>query len=50
MAWMRIVAGRLKSDFRYSLAVYNYFPFPEPMETQRTRIEATAQAILDART
>ncbi len=30
MAWMRVVAGRLKSDYRYSAAiVYNNFPWPE---------------------
>ena len=29
MAWMRAVAGRLKSDYRYSAAiVYNNFPWP----------------------
>ncbi len=30
MAWMRTVAGRLKSDYRYSKElVYNTFPFPK---------------------
>ena len=30
MAWMRAVAGRLKSDYRYSaVIVYNNFPWPE---------------------
>ena len=49
MAWMRIVAGRLKSDYSYSPAVYNNFPWPTPTETQKAKIEKTAQAILDAR-
>jgi len=50
MAWMRLVAGRLKSDYRYSgSVVYNTFPWPSPTENQRIRIEKTAQAILDAR-
>lgn len=50
MAWMRVVCGRLKSDYRYSKdIVYNNFPWPSPNEAQRTRIEQTAQAILDAR-
>ncbi len=49
MAWMRVVCGRLKSDYRYSPAVYNNFPFPNPTEEQRKKIERTAQAILDAR-
>ena len=49
MAWMRIVAGRLKSDYRYTPAVYNNFPWPTPTAEQQARIEQTAQAILDAR-
>ena len=50
MAWMRVVAGRLKSDYRYSKdIVYNNFPWCEPTEVQKTAIEKTAQAILDAR-
>lgn len=62
-AWMRVVCGRLKSDFRYSKdIVYNNFPWPcamvEPVETighfdklndLKAKIEGTAQAILDAR-
>ncbi len=50
MAWMRVVCGRLKSDYRYSKdIVYNNFPWPTPTEDQKTKIEQTAQAILDAR-
>ena len=50
MAWMRAVCGRLKSDYRYSKdVVYNNFPWPNPTEEQKQRIEQTAQAILDAR-
>ena len=50
MAWMRAVCGRLKSDYRYSKdVVYNNFPWPTPTDTQRAKIEQTAQAILDAR-
>lgn len=49
MDWMRIVAGRLKSDYRYSPAVYNNFPWPTPSEEQKAKIEQSAQAILDAR-
>ena len=49
-AWMRVLCGRLKSDYRYSKEqVYNPFPWPEPSERQRKRIEETARAILDAR-
>ena len=50
MAWMRIVCGRLKSDYRYSNSVvYNNFPWPSPTEEQRQRIEQTAQGIISAR-
>ena len=50
MAWMRVVCGRLKSDYRYSKEqVYNTFPWPTPTEAQMAKIEQTAQAILDAR-
>jgi len=56
MAWMRAVAGRLKSDYRYSAAiVYNNFPWPVvdtteyTEDTEKKKITQTAQAILDAR-
>lgn len=50
MAWMRVVCGRLKSDYRYSnTIVYNNFPWPTPTDDQKAKIEQTAQAILDAR-
>ncbi len=50
-AWMRVVAGRLKSDYRYSATiVYNNFPWPNPTKEQQAKIEKTAQAILNART
>ncbi|MBQ7262413.1 MAG: hypothetical protein IJR14_01720, partial [Synergistaceae bacterium] len=50
MAWMRVVAGRLKSDYRYSKdIVYNNFVWPSPTDDHKTKIEAAAQAILDAR-
>lgn len=50
MAWMRVVCGRLKSDYRYSnTIVYNNFPWPSPTDAQKQKIEETAQGILDAR-
>ncbi len=50
MAWTRAVCGRIKSDYRYSKdVVYNNFPWPEPTDPQKAKIEQTAQAILDAR-
>ncbi len=51
MAWVRSVAGRLKSDYRYSKdIVYNNFPWPDsPTDKQREAIEKAAQNVLDAR-
>lgn len=50
MAWTRVVCGYLGTSYQYSGAiVYNNFPWPEPTETQKAKIEKTAQAILDAR-
>ncbi|MBL9187631.1 MAG: class I SAM-dependent DNA methyltransferase [Opitutaceae bacterium] len=50
IAWVRVVTGRLKSDFQYSnKLVYNNYPWPEPDAKQRAAIEAAAQAVLDAR-
>lgn len=50
MAWMRTVGARMKSDYRYSKdIVYNNFPWCEPTPEQKSAIEQTAQAILDAR-
>ena len=50
MAWTRVVCGRIKSDYRYSKdIVYNNFPWCDPTDEQKTKIEKTAQAILDAR-
>jgi len=51
MAWLRTVAGRLESRYQYSgTMVYNTFPWPESAtDPQREKIEAAAQAVLDAR-
>lgn len=49
-AWMRVVAGRLKSDYRYSVdVVYNTFVWPEASSSERAEIERLGQAVLDAR-
>lgn len=49
-AWMRTVSMRMKSDYSYSLAiVYNNFPWCNPTDEQKQKIEQTAQGILDAR-
>ncbi len=50
MAWMRAVCGRLEMRYRYSAnIVYNNFPWPTPTAEQQSKIEQTAQAILDVR-
>ncbi|WP_197275710.1 type IIL restriction-modification enzyme MmeI [Blastomonas sp. AAP25] len=50
MAWMRAVGGRTKSDYQYSNSlVYNTFPWPDATPAQRAKVEALAQAVLDAR-
>ena len=50
MAWMRTVAGRLGTGYRYgTTTVYNTFPWCEPTKSARRAIEQSAQAILDVR-
>lgn len=50
MTWMRNVAGRLKSDYRYSNSlVYNTFPWPEASKDQIGEISKLTQSVLDAR-
>ena len=45
--WIRLVAGRLKSDYRYSgTIVYNTFPFPTVTDEQKKHIEHLAEEIL----
>ena len=49
--WMRTLAGRLKSDYRYSNnIVYNNFPFPKNLtDKNRNTVESKAQKVLDIR-
>lgn len=48
-AWMRTVAGRLESRYRYSAGiVYNNYPWPG-LGTGGEAVEAAAQAVLDSR-
>ena len=50
MAWLRYVGGRLESRYRYSIGlVYNTFPTP-PQNTDKSKLEPLAQAVLEART
>lgn len=47
MDWMRTVAGRLESRYRYSATlVYNTFPWPDVTEPKRKHIESLAEEIL----
>ncbi|MFT4241750.1 MAG: hypothetical protein QM569_05660 [Acidovorax sp.] len=63
-AWIRVVCGRLKSDYSYSPSVYNNFPWPDiPQESEpnqptalgglkseaQAAIETAARGVLDAR-
>lgn len=50
MVWIRAVAGRLKSDFRYSsVIVYNNFPVPSLGQDEKNEIEQKVLAVLDSR-
>jgi hypothetical protein len=47
MVWVRAVAGRLKTDFRYSSSIcYNTFPFPDISAAQKKELDAAAQEVL----
>ena len=49
-AWMRVVAGRMKSDYQYSgKIVYNNFVWPDLSEAQKRTIEKCAQEVLEVR-
>ncbi|MHB1799624.1 MAG: class I SAM-dependent DNA methyltransferase [Vulcanimicrobiaceae bacterium] len=50
-AWMRTVAGRLESRYRYSVhIVYNNFPWPQAVPEDKQRaVTVAAQAVLAAR-
>lgn len=50
MAWVRAVAGRLKSDYRYSSAIcYNTFPVPPLSEADKNILSEMAIALLSER-
>jgi len=50
MIWMRTVAGRLKTDYRYSsVLVYNTFPFPNISEKQKEILTGHTFSILEER-
>jgi len=50
MTWLRAVAGRLKSDYRYSTALcYNTFPFPIISDKQKKELEQHVYNIIGER-
>lgn len=50
MVWVRAVAGRLKTDYRYSSQLcYNTFPFPEINDQERGEIKVCVDKIRGAR-
>lgn len=49
-AWINLVSGKLKSDFRYSNTLcYNTFPFPNVSSKDKEKVENISQQILDTR-
>lgn len=47
MTWVRTVAGRLKTDYRYSSAIcYNNFPFPSISTAQKDQLGDHSENIL----
>jgi hypothetical protein len=50
MCWVKSIAGRIKTDFRYSKdVVYNNFPFPNITENQKNDLENHVYRILEER-
>ena len=51
MTWVKYIAGRIKSDYRYSNElVYNNFPFPQNVsDKKREIVEQKAKEILEIR-
>lgn len=50
MTWVKAVAGRLKTDYRYSAGLcYNTFPIPELSTRRKNEIEEAILEILDLR-
>ena len=50
IVWVKITAGRLKSDFRYSSAVsYNHFPFPTISKQRKEELTQCTLNIIDER-
>lgn len=49
-SWMRQVAGRLKSDYRYAPSVYYNFPYPQAISDElKNQVSSAAEKVLEAR-
>lgn len=50
MVWVRSVAGRLKTDYRYSSALcYNTFPYPNLSDSKKAEITNAILEVLSVR-
>jgi len=50
MNWVSVLAGRLKSDFRYSSVIcYNNFPFPSISKQRKEELTQSTLRIIDER-
>ncbi|WP_201617323.1 class I SAM-dependent DNA methyltransferase [Psychrobacter immobilis] len=50
MAWVKAIGGKLKTDYRYSVAlIYNNFPIPKLSEKQKNEIFSATLNILEVR-
>ena len=50
MLWIKVNAGRLKNDYRYSIFLcYNTFPFPSISEAKKQEIAEAAEEVLVTR-
>lgn len=49
MVWMRVVSGRMKSDYSYSPAVYTNFPWIELSDKQKDILSDRSDDILSSR-
>ncbi len=50
MLWVKVTAGRLKTDYRYSSAIcYNNFPIPDLTEKQKETITTHVYNVLEER-
>lgn len=50
MSWMKVIGGKMKSDYRYSIGlVYNTFPIPPVDESKLNSLSPHTKAVLKAR-